>query len=119
MTQPVEVFTNQGWGKAFSQGANLAVASGTIDALGAVTLAHQTSNILSITANIGAGTITVNFENNFDTDGIFFAVAFVYDPGVGTSPFLPITQTSSQCVFSGVFPGAAPWKFAIFAVANS
>jgi len=119
MTQPVEVFTNQGWGKAFSQGANLAVASGTINGLGNVTINHRTGNILSIAANVGGGTLTVNFENNFDSDGIFFAVAFVYDPGVGTSPFLPITQTASQCVFSGVFPGAGPWNFAVFAIANS
>jgi hypothetical protein len=118
VTQASQVFTDQGWQPRILETA-LATASGTIDALGNVTINTMTGNIRGITANIGANTLTVQFENNFDPDGIYFTVGFVYQPGVGTSPFLPVTQTSDMTVYMGTYPGIGPWNFCIFAIANS
>jgi hypothetical protein len=96
-----------------------ATASGSIDALGNVTINHSTPNIASITANIGAPTLTVNFAAPFDSDGIYWIEAFIYIPNTITEQFLPFAQTSTQTVLTGLFNGGGPWNFAVFAVSDS
>jgi hypothetical protein len=121
------VQTDQGWQPPFPipPGANIATASGVIDPAGpTVTIQNKTANILSISANPGAGTITVQFENGFDADGIYFAAAIVFPgglivPGTTTVLFLPATQTTDQTVFQATgFPGTGPWNFAVFAIGS-
>lgn len=118
---PTEVFTPQGWQPRGvpSGGLVFASVSGTIDALGNVTINHKTPNVQDVTANVGLNTLTIDFAGPFDGDAIYFAEAIVVLLGTGGALFLPVGQTALQTVFAGVYPGAGPWTFSIIAIGNA
>jgi hypothetical protein len=118
-----EVMTPQGWQRLqLDFDAPIVLASGTIDALGNVTLTSKSPNVKDVTAAgvppAPVGTLTIDFNAPIDEDGIYFAIAYVYQPGSATAIFTPTTQTTLQTVFSQTYPNVGPWNFSILAIGD-